>query len=385
MGFWKKPLDVMQTVLDVMGMIPVVGSVADGTNAAISLARGKYEEAALSTLAMIPIVGDAAGAAKIGKNLSKISDLPKQLEQNIYRKTTTGASRKLLTPEQINELRQREIRKLEFEASKRCLRNTCFPSGTLVHTKDGKIPIEQIEAGMMVYAQNIETGETGYQEVLSVSQTSVRKLFHIYLGDIEIQSTAMHRMYVYEKGFVTAQDLLVGDQLVYMADGKQKQIPIDNITVQFYKIPVTVHNFKVDKWHTYMVGQLGILVHNGERTCTPKKGDKGESGNKRKSNSKNKPIQEHHYATNKSKKYTPQIKKITDKYNLNLNKKWNKEFLPHQGRHPNVYHDYVLDKLATYDRIAKGNKEKFLKLFENFKKEVRENPEMLYKDYWRKK
>ena len=169
---------------------------------------------------MIPIVGDAAGAAKIGKNLSKISDLPKQLEQNIYRKTTTGASRKLLTPEQINELRQREIRKLEFEASKRCLRNTCFPSGTLVYTKDGKIPIEQIEAGMMVYAQNIETGEIGYQEVLSVSQASVRKLFHIYLGDIEIQSTAMHRMYVYEKGFVTAQDLLVGDQLVYMNDGK---------------------------------------------------------------------------------------------------------------------------------------------------------------------
>ena len=133
MGFWKKPLDVMQTVLDVMGMIPVVGSVADGTNAVISLARGKYEEAALSTLAMIPIVGDAAGAAKIGKNLSKISDLPKQLEQNIYRKTTTGASRKLLTPEQINELRQREIRKLEFEASKRCLQNTCFPSGTHIH------------------------------------------------------------------------------------------------------------------------------------------------------------------------------------------------------------------------------------------------------------
>ena len=95
MGFWKKPLDVMQTVLDVMGMIPVVGSVADGTNAVISLARGKYEEAALSTLAMIPIVGDAAGAAKIGKNLSKISDLPKQLEQNIYRKTTTGARERL--------------------------------------------------------------------------------------------------------------------------------------------------------------------------------------------------------------------------------------------------------------------------------------------------
>ena len=50
----------------------------------ILLARGKYEEAALSTFTMIPIVGDAAGAAKIGKNLPKISDLSKQLKQNIY-------------------------------------------------------------------------------------------------------------------------------------------------------------------------------------------------------------------------------------------------------------------------------------------------------------
>ncbi|WP_146553480.1 AHH domain-containing protein [Rummeliibacillus sp. SL167] len=63
---------------------------------------------------------------------------------------------------------------------------------------------------------------------------------------------------------------------------------------------------------------------------------------------------------------------------------WNKELLPHQGRHPNAYHEYVLERLRTFDKIAKGDKEKFLKLYEQLKQKVRENPDMLYKDYWRK-
>ncbi|MFB6468667.1 AHH domain-containing protein [Cytobacillus sp. Hz8] len=98
-----------------------------------------------------------------------------------------------------------------------------------------------------------------------------------------------------------------------------------------------------------------------------------------------KPLQNHHYATNKSKKYTLQMENITKKYGLDLDDEWNKELLPHQGRHPNAYHDYVLDKLSTYDRLAKGDREKFLKLYEGLKQEVRDNPDMLYKEYWRSK
>ncbi|WP_222433438.1 AHH domain-containing protein [Rummeliibacillus suwonensis] len=97
-----------------------------------------------------------------------------------------------------------------------------------------------------------------------------------------------------------------------------------------------------------------------------------------------KPIQKHHYSTNKSKKYTPKIEEITKKYDLGLDDDWNKELLPHQGRHPNAYHEYVLERLRTFDKIAKGDKEKFLKLYEQLKQKVRENPDMLYKDYWRK-
>ncbi len=100
---------------------------------------------------------------------------------------------------------------------------------------------------------------------------------------------------------------------------------------------------------------------------------------------KRKPLQRHHYATNKSKKYTPKIEKITKKYGLDLDGDWNKELLPHQGRHPNAYHEFVLQRIIAFDKVAKGDKEKFLRLYERLKEEVRKNPDMLYKDYWRSK
>ena len=98
-----------------------------------------------------------------------------------------------------------------------------------------------------------------------------------------------------------------------------------------------------------------------------------------------KPHQIHHFATNKSKKYTPQFEKITKKYNLDLDGDWNKMSLPHQGRHPYAYHDYVLDSMKKYDSIAKGDQKKFLSLYEQTKTEIANNPEMLYKNYWKKR
>ncbi|MGL5084378.1 MAG: RHS repeat-associated core domain-containing protein, partial [Clostridium sp.] len=58
--------------------------------------------------------------------------------------------------------------------------------------------------------------------------------------------------------------------------------------------------------------------------------------------SKAKPNQVHHFATNKSKKYTARFNKISNKYKLDLDDAWNKELMPHQGRHPYAYHDYML-------------------------------------------
>lgn len=50
-----------------------------------------------------------------------------------------------------------------------------------------------------------------------------------------------------------------------------------------------------------------------------------------------KPNQVHHFASDKNSIYTGQFKDVTKKYGLDLNGNWNRELLPHQGRHPNAY------------------------------------------------
>ena len=59
-------MDMVHLGLDVAGMIPVIGEVADGANALLYLAEGDYANAALSAAAMIPLAGTAATAAKLG-------------------------------------------------------------------------------------------------------------------------------------------------------------------------------------------------------------------------------------------------------------------------------------------------------------------------------
>lgn len=93
-----------------------------------------------------------------------------------------------------------------------------------------------------------------------------------------------------------------------------------------------------------------------------------------------KPNQMHHFVTDKNKNFTPQMKKITDKYGLDLNGEWNKSMLPHQGRHTNTYHDWILKRLVSIDQSAAGDVNIFLELFDQqIKQPVINNPEILYK------
>ena len=80
----NKILDCLQTGLDLIGLIPGLGEIADGINAGICLLRGDYAGTALSLAAMIPIAGCAATAGKYiykgvkaykqGKNIVKAID-----------------------------------------------------------------------------------------------------------------------------------------------------------------------------------------------------------------------------------------------------------------------------------------------------------------------
>jgi hypothetical protein len=58
-------IDTTQTALDVAGLIPGVGEVADGINALIYLGRGDYANAGFSAGAMIPFAGWLSTGGKL--------------------------------------------------------------------------------------------------------------------------------------------------------------------------------------------------------------------------------------------------------------------------------------------------------------------------------
>src|SRR5579859_2450602 len=89
------------------------------------------------------------------------------------------------------------------------------------------------------------------------------------------------------------------------------------------------------------------------------------------------PLQLHHYLTNKHSTYTPAFQKVIAKYGLTLDDSWNTEMLPHEGRHPTAYHVFVLGAVQRADAEAKGKKEKFLALIDQYvKSPVRANPKL---------
>ncbi|MEK3980645.1 T7SS effector LXG polymorphic toxin [Psychrobacillus sp. FSL K6-2836] len=67
----NKFLDSLQFGLDIAGLIPVVGEIADGANGLIYTARGDALNATLSFSAMIPVVGMASTGGKLAVKGSK--------------------------------------------------------------------------------------------------------------------------------------------------------------------------------------------------------------------------------------------------------------------------------------------------------------------------
>ena len=95
------------------------------------------------------------------------------------------------------------------------------------------------------------------------------------------------------------------------------------------------------------------------------------------------PVQQHHFASNKNRKYTPQFERIVSKYGLKLTESWNKERLHHLGRHPNQYHKWIHEQLFIADKKAKGDRALFLAEFEKTKQRIRDNEALLRKKGWK--
>lgn len=198
----------------------------------------------------------------------------------------------------------------------------CFAAGTLVHTKEGLVPIENIKEGDWVLSKPENGGEQAYKRVLKTFAHAPTRVMRVryFLGDdwnhcYPITTTLNHPFWVVDQGWMAAKDL--GDEIgsggkkLELSDGSQVTIQgTGNIYVSeqpgvgwlpshsgstdwpgylwdyvnhrlmadrvpalkkiqdkvhrhhshFLKLPV--YNLEVEDYHTYYVGKHGVWVHN---------------------------------------------------------------------------------------------------------------------------
>lgn len=145
----------------------------------------------------------------------------------------------------------------------------CFVAGTTVFTTLGKKAIETIQAGDTISCVDHITGETAEKKVISTSVNKVSRLIELDIDGEIIQCTETHPFQVKGKGWVDAADIKPYD-LVYTKDWNTATVKSVNLLE--LDESVEVFNFEVEDCHTYFVGELGILAHNGGCTEASRKG-----------------------------------------------------------------------------------------------------------------
>jgi len=220
---------------------------------------------ALDTARGLRSLSDKAGLSRINRRLSGLDQFTgghrafgrgDELRRSVSRSSDRGALSRRLD-----------------NVSDRCPIGNSFPAGTVVDTEAGSIPIEEIEIGDKVLAEDPETGEQGYFEVAAVTSHPEAEILKVTIdteadeGDNDptaettevMEVTSEHPIYVEGKGWLHAENLSIGDRLRRADGGWAKVLAIERIELDE---PELVYNFTVKGPHTYFVLEVGVLAHN---------------------------------------------------------------------------------------------------------------------------
>ena len=126
-------------------------------------------------------------------------------------------------------------------------------------TSAGYVPIEDIQIGNEVWAENPETGEKARKRVVQTFVNETDELVHLFANGEEIITTPEHPFYVVSKGWTSSIELRAGDILVLQSG---QYVIVEKIQHEILESPIEVYNFEVEDFHTYYVGTSAILVHN---------------------------------------------------------------------------------------------------------------------------
>ena len=253
-------------------MLPGIGFVFDGINAAWYAQEGDYYNAACSLVSALPGAGDALGVfAKTGKSCKLVTAFHK----------TGSAGNLMIGSYELGKTADKYISgdasftwgEIKGDLFKVAMTGTsmwgsakdfgtsyCFVAGTLVTTEDGQEPIEEIEVGDKVLSENELTGEVAVKTVTETYVNETDELIHIGVNGETISATPSHPFYVDKLGWTLARSLRAGDVLV-LSNGEL--VTVEWVQHEILESPIRVYNFEVENFHTYFVGENGIFVHNG--------------------------------------------------------------------------------------------------------------------------
>ncbi|MFB7224868.1 DNRLRE domain-containing protein [Streptomyces sp. NPDC056227] len=262
--------DVGHAALDVAGMVPVIGEVADVANGVWYMAEGNYVDGAMSMAAAIPGAGNAVTAAKWAKKGAKAVDAVKGAAKAGGKKVAGGAE-KVAGKAKAGVKKAKERVKGGKKACTKGAKKNSFVPGTKVVMADGsKKNIEDLKVGEYVLASDPETGDLQARQITdTIVGDGVKHLVTLTVDadgksgkakPSNITATAGHPFWLPDFGkWVTADELEPGMWLQTSA-GTWVQIT----AVDRRDRPQRVHNLTVEGQHTFFVlaGGSSVLVHN---------------------------------------------------------------------------------------------------------------------------
>ncbi|MDU4910903.1 polymorphic toxin-type HINT domain-containing protein [Clostridium baratii] len=290
---FERFLNKLQTGLDIVGCLPVIGDIADAINGVISLARGDIGTALISFIAVVPFVGDAAkglkyldkasGLLKLG---DKAVDIGKATVKNATKKVSKTVKKEVLGIASKGEKAFKNVLEATLELGKNdyvtwiknkgevvlntindklpesiqlCLNNGCLVGDTLVKTKEGLKEIREIKVGDLVLSKNEELGITEYKKVTEIHKNSAYESCRIRTKNSIIESTTGHLFMIKDKWWTAAIDIKENDY-VELSKGSYEEIL--EIEYRENKYPVKVYNLTIEDNHNYFIEKDKVLTHN---------------------------------------------------------------------------------------------------------------------------
>ncbi|MGP3634421.1 golvesin C-terminal-like domain-containing protein [Streptomyces sp. 24-1644] len=275
--------DIGHAALDVVGLIPVVGEVADVANGLWYLAEGNYVDAALSMTSAIPLVGYGASAVKAGRYAAKGVDALDTANDARKASDNAGDVVDAATPPKPKDTTPDNPTPKAETTAPSCKVNSFVPGTKVVMADGSHKAIEELEVGDRVTATDVEGDDTRGRVVTDTRSHEGDK--HLVTLTVEskeesgkkakgkITSTAGHEYWLPAAGrWVKAGELEPGTWL-RTAAGTWVQVT----AVEHTNRHARVYNLTVDGVHDYYVlaGGLDLLVHNG---CGPGGQDRAPAG-----------------------------------------------------------------------------------------------------------